>query len=169
MVIAERLVDSQVNAPTPEDKLLKAIYILEHGDINYNLIDKYFHVPDNNYCVQGLLLELSGTGYWHQQSDYEWSNRYKFHGEDDKEFCSKFSYSGFIRHYYSLGIDNSLIVDRDKLPIETRNYYNEILKCIPASDRRISLAAVNNTGVSSRHPKIRQVLADILRYKAFIS
>lgn len=160
---------------TPQTQLLKAIYILENGDPDYNLIPNYFHTPNNNYCVQGLLLELSGTGYWHQQSDYEWSNHYKFHDENARRLFSAKDYTGFIADYYSL-LDNReygpyLVIDESKLPEETRLAYLDIIKYANRADAMFGgyhLATINNIGFSANHPQIGKVLADILRYKAFV-
>ena len=174
IVTAEPVVEQKVTQyeVTPEDKLQKAIYILENEDPDYNLISGYFHVPDQGYCVQGLLFELSGVGHWQETGALGC-----FYLIDESKDWGEFGGFRFLSTYYSLSnTDNplqNLMVDESKLPEETRAWCSEITDAAAkqghyADDGRHFLATINNIGIEIGHPHIRKVLADILRYKAFV-
>ena len=181
MVVANQIVtepeistEEQQYGSTPEDKLQKAIYILENEDPDYNLIADYFYRPGVGYCVQGLLLELSGAGHWESDDGFT-IPRYSLADENYRNL----GVFGFLANFYDLGDRQTdtnckvtMLIDESKLPEDTRIYMHEIIAsgkslgwCI--LDGKCSLATINNAGIKTGHPKTRKVLADILRYNAF--
>lgn len=154
---------------SPEIKLQKAIYILENGDPDYNLVPGVFKETGTaNYCVQGLLLELSEAGCWFDK-----------YGDNFYMVNDTLASAPFLIDYYGLGSDktkesNRILIDVNKLPTETQNDIKIIVSNLKPSikrnviDKGLDIITINNEGLRQCHPRTKQILADILRYKAFL-
>ena len=160
---------------SPEDQLNHAISILEDERADFNLIAGIYHRPNSNdYCVQGLLLELSGQGYWqHGALDNYTFCSYIIDGKPRFRHEMFYLYRDFLADYYSLGEppskpkNHGLRVDISKLPDDLLESLRESMDTSYYGELPF-IGNINNDCVRKGNPRAKEILAYILRHKLFV-
>lgn len=158
---------------SPQARLDYAINILEDDNSDFDLISGIYHRPfSNEFCIQGLLLELSGQGYWQHgiTGNYAFCS-YFIDGKPKYKRDMFYLYRNFLADYYDLGTpsdeNRALLVDLDKLPEDMLNDLYSVMPRERYGDH-VFIGNINNEGVHKNHPRIRNILAYILRNKIFV-